>query len=170
MIFCRILRMMLGMNFPGLQCRQDEKWTCSANGFTHSTVKCLPQDGCWRIATFRLQRRFWKQNDSSPPVSVWNLAGVYIRQAENRKNCTQASTCFSDLLEVPFWKRRIKRIGLLIIPFQVDRFSFCASKFEDAICRFLIQQFQKKANQQLRVAFMVSHCFWRLRLYSRFEV
>jgi len=58
----------------------------------------------------------------------------------------------------------------LVIPFQANRFSFCASKFENVICWFLIQQFQTDANQQLRVAFMVSHCFWRLRLYSCFEV
>ena len=31
-------------------------------------------------------------------------------------------------------KKTDQEIGFLVIPFQTDRFSFCASKFEDAIC------------------------------------
>ena len=31
-------------------------------------------------------------------------------------------------------KKTDQEIGFLAIPFQTDRFSFCASKFEDAIC------------------------------------
>lgn len=188
--FCRILRTMLGMNFPGLQC-QDEKWTCLTNRekwFERNFEKFVPDwmsifCGFLPIQPLSVSHKMvvkelkhsgyntgLETNHFTLVCSRFKPYGYLLPWGRKQKKLHTGIDVFFRSFGITVLKKTDQEIGFLVIPFQTDRFSFCASKFEDAICWLLIQQFQKEANQQLRVAFMVSHCFWHFRLYSCFEV